>query len=420
MNTYSAREWLRRLFGREEPAYDPLQAVARPRADGPLSFAEGNNRFALALYERLRQQPGNLFFSPFSIRSALGMALAGARDETATQMREALCAPPVDGLLHADIAQTVTRLEAGGGNGVVSVSNSLWAQAGAVLQPGFLDLIAQYYRGAVQVVDFRRDPDAARSAINMRVRGETRGRITGLIPPGTPDVLTRLLLVNAVYFKGSWASRFDESATEEEPFYPEVGETMRVPLMRQRTHLGYLHARGFDAVDLPYRGGALSLLVLLPDRKDGLRTLEETLSAAVLDDVAAHMHPREVDLFLPRFTTTWGSVDLCDPLAALGMPLAFDAAGADFSGINGLAPPAVHALHLSAVFHKAFVELNERGTEAAAATAPAMLVRAMARPSRPVPIPVFRADRPFLYAIRDRHSGALLFLGRMADPTSRG
>jgi serpin B len=127
-----------------------------------------------------------------------------------------------------------------------------------------------------------------------------------------------------------------------------------------------------------------------------------------------------VDLYLPRFTTTWGSVDLCDPLAALGMPLAFDAAGADFSGINGLAPPAVHALHLSAVFHKAFVELNERGTEAAAATAPAMIVRAMARPSRPVPIPVFRADRPFLYAIRDRHSGALLFLGRMSDPTLAG
>jgi serpin B len=413
-------DWLRRLFGRGEPVYDPLRAVARPLPEGPMSFAEGNNRFALALYERLRQRPGNLFFSPFSIRAALGMTLAGARGETTAQMRETLCAPLVDETLHVAVAAAVRRMEGRGRDYALSVSNSLWGQEGAVLRPEFLDVIARHYRGALHLVDFRGAPDAARLAINLWVEEETLGKITGLIPPGSLDTLTRLLLVNAVYFKGTWASEFIQSATRDEPFHLEAGGKVQMKLMHQRTEVRYLQARGFAVLDLAYRGGDLSLLVLLPDRKDGLRTLEETLSAAVIDDLVAHMRQRVVDLFLPRFTTTWGTVDLRDHLAALGMPLAFDAARADFSGINGHEPPHEDSLHVSAVFHKAFVEMNERGTEAAAATAVAVLDMASVRPPKPPPIPVFRADRPFLYAIRDRHSGALLFLGRMADPTRNG
>jgi serpin B len=226
-----------------------------------------------------------------------------------------------------------------------------------------------------------------------------------------------LLLVNAVYFKGAWASEFMPSATRDEPFDLDTGGKVQVKLMHQRAEADYLHTREFDVLDLAYRGGNLSLLVLLPHRKDGLRALEETLSASVLDDLVAHMRQHVVDVSLPRCTTTWGAVDLREHLAALGMPLAFDAGRADFSGIDGHEPPHEDSLHLSAVFHKAFVEMNERGTEAAAATAPGMLVMAAVRPPKPPPIPVFRADRPFLYAIRDRYTGALLFVGRMVDPT---
>jgi serpin B len=269
----------------------------------------------------------------------------------------------------------------------------------------------------VHLVDFREAPDAARAAINRWVEEGTCGKIRGLIPPGAPDVLTRLLLVNAVYFKGAWASEFMPSATHEEPFHLDTGGKVPVKLMHQRTAAGYLHARGVDVLDLAYRGGNLSLLVLLPHHKDGLRTLEEALSAAVLDNLVAHMRQHVVDVFLPRFTTTWGAVDVREHLAALGMPVAFDAARADFSGIDGHEPPHDESLHLSAVVHKAFVEINERGTEAAAATATAMDARALVSPPKPPPIPVFRADHPFLYAIRDRHSGALLFVGRMVDPT---
>jgi serpin B len=411
-------EWLRRVLGRGEPVYEPLRAAARPLADdGPMSFVEGNNRFAFALNEHLRQRPGNLCFSPFSIRTALAMPLAGARGETAAQIGQTLCVPRADGTLHADVAATVQQLQERGRDSALSVSNSLWGQQGAVLQPGFLDVIARHYRGAVHLVDFRGAPDAARAAINRWVEEGTQGQIRGLIPPGAPDVLTRLLVVNAVYFKGAWASEFMPSATREEPFHLDTGGKVPVPLMHQRTRAGYLRARGFEVLDLPYRGGNLSLLVLLPHRKARLGTLEETLSAAVFDDLVTHVRQQVVDVFLPRFTTTWGAVDMRAHLAALGMPLAFDTARADFSGIDGHLPPHEDSLHLSAVFHKAFVEMNERGTEAAAATAPAMQIMAAVRPPKPPPIPVFRADRPFLYAIRDRHSGALLFVGRLVDPT---
>jgi serpin B len=169
-------------------------------------------------------------------------------------------------------------------------------------------------------------------------------------------------------------------------------------------------------VDLKYIGGELSMLVLLPDRKDGLRDLEKKLSAQMLGDCVAEMQIREVKLFLPRFKITWGTVDMSEYLAALGMPLAFTRFKADFSGINGYKPPDEESLFLSAVFHKAFVDVYEEGTEAAAATGVFAVESAM-RWHKPPPIPVFRADHPFLFAIRDRKSGALLFLGRITDPS---
>jgi len=379
-------------------------------------LADGNNRFALALYDQLRQQPGNLCFSPFSIRAALGLSLAGARGETAAQMTEALCATG-DETLHADIASLLGRLNAGSRHYTLSVAAALWAQKGTPLLPEFLDIVERHYRGALHLVDFHGAPDAAVSAINQWVEQETHGRISGLVGPGTINVLTRLLLLNAAYFKATWASEFSLAATREQPFHLESGGSVSVPLMQQRTSAGYMQARGFEALDLPYRGGDFSLLVLLPGRRTGLRTFEDRLSARVLADAVADMREQNVDVFLPQFTAAWGAADLRPHLAALGMPLAFESTRADFSGIDGHQPPDVQALHLSAVVHRTFVEVNERGTEAAAATASIMQVRSAVRPP---PIPVFRADRPFLYAIRHRRSGALFFMGRMADPTVAG
>jgi serpin B len=383
----------------------------------PKSFAEGSNDFALAMYAQLRQRSGNLFFSPFGIRAVLGMAHAGAKGETEAQMREALRVSSEDET-HVAFAEIIQRLNAAEGMYELVVANSLWCQDGGPLQPGFLDVIARHYGGGVNVLDFLHAAEAARETINKWVENRTRQRIQELIPLGGLDRDTRMVLVNAVYFKGTWVLQFRRNATRDEPFCLESGETVQAPLMHQREEVRYLRAAGYQAVDLAYRGIYLSMLLLLPDREDGLRDLEELLSARMLDDCVTRMSSREVELFLPRFKITWQTDNLREQLKTLGMPLAFTPFQADFSGINGHEPPAEESLFLSAVVHKAFVEANEEGTEAAAATASVMgFTASLGGPSEPQPVPIFRADHPFLFAIRDRNSRAILFLGRVADPT---
>jgi serine protease inhibitor len=391
------------------------------RMSPPKSFAEENNDFTLALYEQLRQRPGNLFFSPFGIRAALGMAEAGANGETASQMRGALHISSSDETRHVDFARISERLNAAGvGEYEMRIVNSLWCQDGASLKSEFLDLIARHYGGDANLVDFEHAADSARETINHWVEEKTRQKIRDLIAPGGIDADTRLVLVNAVYFKGKWVLRFLETATRDEPFYLEGGGTVQAPLMRQEGPIWYLRAEDYQAVDLRYRGGDLSMLVLLPDRREGLRDLERALSTRMLNQCMARTRQTRVKLFFPRFKVTWGASDLKDQLTALGMPLAFARFQADFSGINGREPPAEDSLFISTVVHKAFVEANEEGTEAAAATAALMAEAAASRSSKPPPVPVFRADHPFLFAIRDWKTNAILFLGRIMDPTRAG
>jgi serpin B len=370
------------------------------------------------MYERLRQRPGNLFYSPFSVRVALAMARAGARGDTAEQMSNALSFPPSDDTLHASVGAILKRLAAAGGGAYeVAVANSIWGQEGVSLEPGFLEQITLHYDGTMKLVDFKRAADTARVAINGWVEEKTKQKIRELLAPGAVDAETRLVLANAAYFKGKWMLQFRRQATREEPFYLETGRTAQVPLMHQQERIRYVQADGYQAVDLEYRGGDLSMLVLLPDRKDGLPDLERTISARELFKCVARMEAREVKLFVPRFRISWGPADLTGHLAALGMRRAFARDEADFSGINGRLPPDEESLFISAVYHKAFVDVDEEGTEAAAATAVVMPYTASAVASMPPPVPVFRADHPFLFAIRDWKSGAILFFGRVDDPT---
>jgi serpin B len=373
------------------------------------AFAENDNACALALYKLLRHQPGNLLFSPFSIRSVFAIAYAGAKGETAEQIGKALRFASSTDTFHASFAEIIGRLNAGGGDQYeMAVANSLWGQDGAPLQAAFLEHVARYYAGGMNVVDFLHDPEAARVAINRWVENHTKQKIRELIPPGGVDTATRLVLTNAVYFKGMWLRQFDQSLTRDAPFHLEGGGTVRSSMMHQRELVRYMFPGmdDFQAVELDYQGSDLSMLVLLPRRKDGLQDLEAKLSGRMLHECVMMMHTHEVMLFLPRFTIRWGT-EIGSSLRALGMPLAFTRF-ADFSGINGHEPPAPDSLFISALYHQAFVEVNEKGTEAAAATAVALLLGGPAR---------FRVDHPFLFVIRDRKSGAILFLGRVADPT---
>jgi serine protease inhibitor len=379
------------------------------------SFADNSNEFALAMYSQLRRCPGNLFFSPFSIRTALGMACAGAKGETAAQMRDVLRFSTEHVGVHQASGRVIQRLNHG--EAEVTLVNSLWAQDGSGLVSAFVDLIRRCYGDAVNAVDFVRAPEAARVCINEWVAQRTRDRIVNLIEESTLHADTRLILVSAVYCKGAWEIEFAADNTRDQPFYLENGGTSQVALMGYQKPIWHMQGNGYQAVDLKYRNSDLSMLVLLPDRRDGLRELEEALTVQLLNECTSQMEFTPVILSLPRFKFTWGNVDLSADLAALGMPLAFDQSRADFSGINGHELPSPKALFIAHVLHKAFVEVNEKGTEAAAATAVEMRRIGRALGSRPRPIPIFRADHPFLFALRDGGSGTILFVGRVEDPT---
>ncbi len=369
----------------------------------------GNTGFATDLYAQLKDAPGNLFFSPYSLSTALGMTYGGAREETARQMTR---------VLHFTLEQNVHSAFAELGSGLADVqkdgsvelalANSLWPQAGYPFLPEYLDLVKKNYGVSITACDYINNAPAARNTINDWVEGQTRQKIKDLIPAGVLTPLTRLVLANAIYFKGNWAVQFNAKTTARAPFHVSQDKTTEVPMMSQRNQFGYAEFDDLQALALPYKGDALSMVVLLPKQPDGLAGLQAGLSPANLEKWTRALAPREVQVFLPRFKMT-GEFKLNDKLKALGMTDAFDDAKADFSGMDGMK----HHLYISAVLHKAFVEVNETGTEAAAATAVIMALRGP--PSRPL---VFRADHPFLFLIRDNKTGSVLFLGRMVNPAS--
>jgi serpin B len=373
------------------------------------SVVEGNTRFALDLYGRLRSQPGNLFFSPASVSTALAMTYAGARGETAEQMARTLHLPSGDARLHDAIAALRQQLAPKGDKPGyrLSIANRLWGQQGYHFLPDFLALTRDYYGAALAEVDFANQPERARTTINRWVEQQTEERIKDLVPDGVLTPLTRLVLTNAVYFKGDWSLPFLKALTKEEDFHVTSDKTTRVPIMYQSDDFRFAAANGLKALELSYGHGDLSALVLLPDQVDGLAALEERLNDANLRQCTADLQKRKVNVFLPRFKFTY-ELSLSKVLQEMGMLLAFDASRADFSGMS-----SQDSLFISEVLHKAFVDVNEEGTEAAAATAVAISIKSAVSPHEPA---VFRADHPFLFLIVDNRTKSILFMGRVVNP----
>ena len=392
-------------------------AAATPRGDRPIEPDEaaqvrGNAEFAIDLYGRLRTRDGNVFFSPYSISNALAMAYAGARGATATQMASVLHFPFGEDRLHRSFAAVIGKIRTSAGRAELRAANALWPQAGFPITPSFQSIAQKLYGAGLEPLDFRRAPEKARRTINTWVEQQTQDRIKELLPEGVLTPSTRLVLTNAIYFKGMWKHAFLEGATRKEKFILSTGQEIRdVPLMNQSQALRYLDGGSFQALELPYQADELSMIVLLPRTVDGLAELESSLTADRLADWLARMTLQEVDVTLPRFRIT-AEFRLDHVLADLGMPLAFSPGQADFSGIAKDVP-----LSLSAVIHKAYVDVNEKGTEAAAATgAVARVVMSMQiRPQRPV----FRADHPFVFVIRHNGTGSTLFAGRVVNPQAK-
>ena len=391
----------------------PLLVVAigaGPEEVAMKDVVRGNNRFAFDLYGKVRDRSGNLFLSPYSISSALAMTYAGAMGPTAEEMARTLHFPANGQALDAGFAGLHTLIDGGAEERPyqLAAANALWGQQGLHYRPDFLKRTEASYGATLHPMDFAGDPEAARKTINAWVEKLTRDKIKDLLGPSDVTRQTDLILTNAIYFKGAWATPFPKPATKDEDF-GDGRKTIPVPTMHVIDQFGYLEdpAEGLQALNLPYVGNALSMVVLLPKKPDGLPALEAAITGEKLEGWLAKLASRRVDVSLPRFKLECG-FELANALGSLGMKSAFGPE-ADFSGMT-----TDRRLFLSAVIHKAFADVNEEGTEAAAATAVVMM-RAMARPV-PQPPVVFKADHPFLFLIRDVRSGSILFMGRVTNP----
>ena len=368
-----------------------------------MKLVEGNNAFATEIFRAAVADGENLVFSPLSLYGALTMAWAGARGETAAEMSRALEYRLEPDEIHPVLGAFFVDLEKVSPGAEFSLVNRLWGQAGYDLLPEFSRLIGEYYRAGIAQLDFRQ-PEEARQAINRWIEERTSGRIQGLIPAGVLTPLTRLVITNAIYFRADWETPFPKEWTTRSPFFTSKEEAVEVDLMRVVGDFHYLEAEDFQAVELPYAGAGLAMTVILPSaRADPGR-----FSAALRPNnpvLRPEKWPkRRVEVYLPRFRLLSG-LRLDETLKRLGMIRAFSEE-ADFSGIDGR-----RALSISAVLHQAWIEVDEVGTEAAAATAVGIGVTAV-----PAPPVVFRADRPFAFMIRHRRSGAVVFWGRLAKP----
>jgi serpin B len=393
----------------------PRNAAPSVTSQDTAAVVAGNSAFAFDLYAAVRQGTGNSFFSPYSISVALAMLYAGAGGNTETQMAATMHYTLPQDRLHASVNWLDLAL-AGRGQGAagqdggpfrLEIANSIWGQTGYSFLTPFLDTIALNYGAGLRLLDFQTDPEQCRVTINDWVSDNTEGRIQDLVTQGSITPLTRLVLCNAIYFNAKWLSTFARQNTRDMPFNLLDGRTATVRMMSQTQSFRYAEGDGYQAVELPYDGNEISMLVLLP-ASGRFPEFEGGLTSERAGSVVSSLAPRQVALSMPKFSYTT-TLALKDTLSAMGMRDAFVPGTADLSGIDG-----TRELFVGAVLHKAFVRVDEEGTEAAAATA--VVVGTTSAPLDPV---VVNVDRPFVVLIRDLATGTILFLGRVTDPTAQ-
>ena len=391
---------------------DKLRVTSPCVTEGDLdSLVSDNSAFALDLYQQLRTRDGNLFYSPYSISLALAMTYAGASGETEEQMADALHFGLPQDRLHPAFNSLDIKLARRGEGAAgkdsegfrLNVVNAIWGQKDYRFLTDFLDVLAENYGAGLRILDFIEAPEESRITINDWVSEQTEGKIEDLIPQGLINELTRLVLTNAIYFNAAWAFPFGEDATSEGTFHLLGGDEVVVPMMRQTESFGYAEGDSYQAVELPYDGHELSMVILLPHRNQ-FDAFEASLDLERLNAILGKLERKEVDLTMPKFEFESGFT-LKDTLSEMGMPVAFSP-DADFSGMTGN-----RELFITEVVHKAFVSVDEAGTEAAAATA--VIVGLTAIPEKPVTVNI---DHPFIFLIRDIETGTILFVGRVLNP----
>jgi len=377
-------------------------------SEGVDTVVNANNQFAFDLYPKFKEESenGNIFFSPHSISVALAMTYEGARGKTAEEMQRVLHIPEDENLRRENFAKIIDGINKPDKKYKLSTANALWPRIDFQLLKEYQDTIEKYYGGKATPLDYAKDSEGSRQIINSWVEDKTEQKIKDLIPPGLLDPSTVLVLTNAIYFKGTWVLQFDPKETKEEDFRTSAGEAVRVPMMRlvdKDEKFNYAETEDLQILELPYDGEDLSMLVILP-KGNKLEKIEKELSIEKLSEWKDMLKEQKVDIYIPKFKFET-KYFMANTLKKMGMPTAFGP-GADFSGINGKG-----GIWISQVIHQAFVDVNEEGTEAAAATA--VMLREIARTT-----PVFRADHPFMFLIQERKSGNILFMGKVANPAA--
>lgn len=382
-------------------------ALGMPAASaGQASYeiAGSNNAFAFDLFGQIAADPGNLFLSPYSISSALAMAFAGARCNTESQMAKVMRYDLPQEVLHKAFGQVNAVLNKPSKDYKLSVANALWSQIGLDFVKEYLETVQAGYGPGLKLVDFAGKTEEARLIINKWVEEKTEDKIKELIKPDVLDPLTRLVITNAIYFKGQWEQQFKKELTKDADFTLTNRQKVKVPFMNQQGTFGYAEEAGLQALELTYAGGDLSMLILLPESATDYSSFEKKLGYAMFTGIIGRLRKEAVNVSLPKFKFET-ELGLGGTLQRMGMTDAFSEYLADFSGISDT------FLYITAVIHKAFIEVNEEGSEAAAATAVVMGTKSIGPEPK-----CFAADRPFFFAIRDLRTGSILFMGRVLDP----
>lgn len=392
--------------------YNNLSAPNQNNNPNPLtnvgninSVAMANNQFALDLYKNWASNDGNMFFSPYSISSALAMTYEGAKGQTANEIQKVLHFPTDSSTLRSGFSQIDVQINNVNKPYALTTANALWAQKGYSFLSDYLNIVEQNYGGKATNLDFMKDAEGSRKIINSWVESKTNDKIVDLLSPGTINGDTRLVLTNAIYFKANWTYGFEKSATSDADFNT-VSNIIKVPTMHQEQGFNYAETSDLQVLEMPYLGGDLSMLIILP--KKLLSSVESSLDSYKLEQLRKSLKMQDVEVSLPTFKMET-KYSMKDDLKKMGMPTAFSDS-ADFSGMTGK-----QDLEISEVIHQAFVNVTESGTEAAAATAVVMTLATAPAGHRPEPR-IFNADHPFIFLIQQKDTGNILFMGRVENP----
>jgi serpin B len=380
-------------------------------AQRPANVVEGNTRFAFSLFQALNTTASNQFYSPFSISTALAMTYAGARNETALQMNRTLHFDPGDNF-HPAFGQLLNKLEAGTSGAIrLNIANGMWAQKGYGFLDPYFSLVVNKYHAELASADFsvETEREKTRQEINLWVAQKTNDKIKGLLSKSDLDDLTRFVLVNAIWFYGDWELPFTRESTLPKDFSLLNGSTVNVPFMNRRDRYRYFEDARLKAIEIPYKDNKASMIIFLPVKDNGIADMAGAMEAGYYQEIMNSLQFNNVRLSFPKFKAT-SRFNLAQTLAAMGMPLAFSPGGADFSGMTGF-----RNLYISDVIHQAFINVDEKGTEAAAATA--VVGRSMAAMPSP-DVKYFIADHPFVFMIIDNTTGSVLFMGAMMNPAA--